>query len=106
MSNNQITLEELSKDLQRKISTQEEGSYSYELAKGGVEKITRKIGEEATEVIIAAFMNEKNPTDITKEELVGEVCDLIFHNMVLLAERKIDFSEILAEMTRRNNQKK
>lgn len=106
MSNNQITLEALSKDLQRKISTKEEGSYSYELAKGGVEKISRKIGEEATEVIIAAFMHEKNPSEQRKDELVGEVCDVIFHNLVLLAERKIDFSDILKEMNRRNNIKK
>ena len=77
-----------------------------ELANGGVEKITRKVGEEAIEVVIAAFLNDQQKSDKTREELVGEICDLIFHSLVLTAQQKIDFSEISAELTRRNNLKK
>jgi phosphoribosyl-ATP pyrophosphohydrolase/phosphoribosyl-AMP cyclohydrolase len=61
MPKNQLTLEELFATIKNKIATKEENSYSYDLAKKGVEKITRKIGEEALEVVVAAFINDKNP---------------------------------------------
>lgn len=102
----QLTLEELFATIKNKIETKEENSYSYDLAKKGVEKITRKIGEEAVEVVVAAFINDKNPNAKNREELIGEVCDLFYHNLVLLAAEKIEFSEILSELTRRNNKKK
>lgn len=106
MTKDQITLEDLFATIQTKISQKEEGSYSYELAKKGVEKITRKVGEEALEVVIAAFVNEKNKSIKSREDLIGEVCDLFYHNLVLLASQEIEFSEILSELTRRNNHKK
>ena len=55
-----------------------EGSYTTTLLRGGVDRIGRKIGEEAAEVIIAA----KNGG---AEELSGEVADLWYHSLVLLA---------------------
>ena len=106
MPKNQLTLEELSTIITEKISKKEKNSYSYELAKKGVEKITRKVGEEALEVVIAAFVNEKNKSIKSREDLIGEVCDLFYHNLVLLASQEIEFSEILSELTRRNNHKK
>jgi phosphoribosyl-ATP pyrophosphohydrolase len=106
MTKDQITLEDLFTTIKTKISQKEEGSYSYELAKKGVEKITRKVGEEALEVVIAAFVNEKNKSIKSREDLIGEVCDLFYHNLVLLASQEIEFSEILSELTRRNNHKK
>ncbi len=106
MPKNQLTLEELFALIQDKISKKEEGSYSYELTKKGVEKITRKVGEEALEVVIAAFINDRNPSTKSREELIGEVCDLFYHNLVLLASQQIEFSEILAELTKRNQSKK
>ena len=106
MTKDQITLEDLFATIQTKISQKEESSYSYELAKKGVEKITRKVGEEALEVVIAAFVNEKNKSIKSREDLIGEVCDLFYHNLVLLASQEIEFSEILSELTRRNNHKK
>ncbi len=105
MSKNQITLEELFALVKKKIDSKEKGSYSYELAKTGIEKITRKIGEEALEVVIAAFINQKKPSKKTRDELIGEICDLFYHNLVLLAAEKIEFSEILAELTKRNKKK-
>ncbi len=106
MSQNQITLEELFAIVKNKISTKEEGSYSYELAKKGVERLTRKVGEEALEVVIASFLHEKNSNEKTRSELIGEICDLIFHSLVLTAAQKIEFEEILSELSRRNKIKK
>lgn len=106
MSNNQITLEELYKITQNKILAKEEGSYSYEIAKQGVAKTTRKVGEEAVEVVVAAFINDKNPTEKNKEDLIGEVGDLLYHTLLLLAEQKIEFTEVLELLEKRNKVKK
>ena len=102
-SNNKINnLDQLFLLIKEKINSQEKNSYTYELAKGGVEKITRKVGEEAVEVVIAAFLNDRHNNQKTREDLIGEVCDLFYHNLVLLAEQKIEFSEIIAELNKRN----
>jgi phosphoribosyl-ATP pyrophosphohydrolase len=92
--------------IKNKITTQEAGSYSYELAKNGVDKVTRKIGEEALEVVIAAFLHEKSPNAHNKEELVGEICDLFYHTLVLMAKEDISLDAILEEFEIRNNKHK
>jgi phosphoribosyl-AMP cyclohydrolase / phosphoribosyl-ATP pyrophosphohydrolase len=71
-----------------------EGSYTAKLFEGGVDRICKKIGEEATEVVIAA----KN---VDRKELVWETSDLLYHLMVLLAERRISLDEIGDELARR-----
>lgn len=71
-----------------------EGSYTAKLFAGGVDRIGKKIGEEATEVVIAA----KNAD---KAELVWETADLLYHALVLLAERGVALDEIGAELSRR-----
>jgi len=106
MPKNQITIDELFEITKKKISTKEKGSYTYELHKSGLEKITRKIGEEALEVVIAAFINQKKPTKKNRDDLIGEVCDLFYHNLVLLASNDIELSEVLDELTKRNKAKK
>ncbi len=106
MPKNQITLEDLSALTVDKIKRKEKNSYTYELHKAGIEKITRKIGEEALEVVIAAFLHQKKSSKKTREDLIGEVCDLFYHSLVLLASQEIDFSEILKELNRRNSKKK
>jgi phosphoribosyl-ATP pyrophosphohydrolase len=106
MSQNQLSLQELFALVKKKILSKEDGSYSYELAKKGSERTTRKVGEEALEVVIATFMHEKNPTAKTRENLIGEICDLLFHSLVLTASQEIELDEILTELTRRNNLKK
>lgn len=106
MPKSNFTLEELSSLIESKIARREKNSYSYELAKKGVEKITRKIGEEALEVVIASFIYEKKQNKKSRQELIGEVCDLFYHNLVLLASQKIDFSEVLHELEKRNKKHK
>jgi phosphoribosyl-ATP pyrophosphohydrolase/phosphoribosyl-AMP cyclohydrolase len=78
---------------QRKVDAPE-GSYTAKLFAGGVDRIGKKIGEEATEVVIAA----KN-TD--RAELIWETADLLFHTLVLLAERDISLDDVGAELSRR-----
>ena len=71
----QIT-KEFNMILDRKKSG-EEGSYTAYLFNKGIEKILKKVGEETTEVVIASLGNDK-------EEVVGEICDLTYHVLVLM----------------------
>ncbi|MDR7317922.1 bifunctional phosphoribosyl-AMP cyclohydrolase/phosphoribosyl-ATP diphosphatase HisIE [Brevibacillus nitrificans] len=71
-----------------------EGSYTTYLFEKGVDKILKKVGEEAAEVIIAA----KNRSH---EELRYEASDLIFHLLVLLREQKLPLDQVLSELQRR-----
>ena len=71
-----------------------EGSYTNYLFDKGLDKILKKVGEEATEIIIAA----KNPAP---EEMVYEVSDFLYHVMVLMAEKGVTWEEITRELARR-----
>ena len=73
----------------------EEGSYTTYLFNKGLEKILKKVGEESTEVIIASLNG-------SKEELVGEINDLIYHVLVLMVEKGITLEDVEAEMVRRS----
>jgi phosphoribosyl-ATP pyrophosphohydrolase/phosphoribosyl-AMP cyclohydrolase len=74
------------------------GSYTAKLFAGGVDRIGKKIGEEATEVVIAAKNTDRG-------ELIWETADLLYHTLVLLAEREISLDEVGAELTRRATSK-
>jgi phosphoribosyl-ATP pyrophosphohydrolase len=102
MPKDKFSFDNLLELIKSKISSKDKNSYSYELVKNGVEKVSRKIGEEAVEVLIASFNHEKNPTKKTRQELIGEVCDLFYHNLVLLASQDIELAEILSELEKRN----
>ncbi len=71
-----------------------EGSYTNYLFDEGIDKILKKLGEEASEVIIAA----KNDN---KEEIIYEISDLMYHLIVLLAEKNISFNAIRGELYKR-----
>ncbi len=101
-----LSLDELFSLIKNKIATKEKNSYTFEIAKGGAEKITRKVGEEALEVVIAAFMNEQKNNKETRQDLIGEVSDLFYHTLVLLASQNIELDEILQELNKRNQSKK
>jgi len=79
--------------LDRKANPKE-GSYTNYLFDKGIDKILKKIGEEATEIIIAA----KNPDP---EEIKYEISDFLYHVMVLMAERGVSWKEITRELARR-----
>ncbi len=71
-----------------------EGSYTNYLFEKGIDKILKKVGEENTEIIIAA----KNPNP---EEIKYEISDYLYHLMVLMAERGITWEDIVQELSRR-----
>ncbi len=79
----------------RKTNPQE-GSYTSYLFEKGMDKILKKVGEESTEVIIAA--HAKN-----KRETVYEICDLIYHVMVLMVEMGISLKDLLVELAERRS---
>ena len=79
--------------LDRKANPQD-GSYTCYLFDKGLDKILKKVGEECAETIIAA----KN--DVTADT-VGEISDLIYHLLVMMAEKDIPLSDVLAELDRR-----
>ena len=76
----------------RKVNPKE-GSYTNYLFREGLDKILKKVGEEATETIIAAKTK--------KEDTVYEVADLVYHLTVLLAELNISWDEIKSELEKR-----
>lgn len=71
-----------------------EGSYTNYLFDKGIDKILKKVGEEATEIIIAA----KNPNP---EEIKYEISDFLYHVMVLMAEKKVTWEDITKELANR-----
>jgi phosphoribosyl-ATP pyrophosphohydrolase/phosphoribosyl-AMP cyclohydrolase len=71
-----------------------ETSYTAKLLHGGVDRIGKKIGEEATELVIAAKNGKR-------DEIRWEAADLLYHTLVLLAERGIDLDEVGEELLRR-----
>lgn len=86
------TLRELALILdERKQSADAEKSYVASLHHRGLNKILEKIGEEATETIIAA---KEVQSGGNREALVGEVADLWFHSMVMLSHLDIDLEEV------------
>jgi phosphoribosyl-ATP pyrophosphohydrolase len=91
-------LDELSNTLAERRSADPAASYVASLYAEGLNKILEKVGEEATEVIIAAkdAADGKNP-----EEVVKEVADLWFHSMVMLNELGLDHKAVLAELEAR-----
>lgn len=71
-----------------------EGSYTNYLFDKGIDKILKKCGEEATEIVIAA----KNPD---AEELKYEISDFLYHMMVLMAECGLDWNDVIKELAHR-----
>ena len=72
----------------------QEGSYTCYLFDKGLDKILKKIGEEATEIVIAA----KNPDP---EEIKYEAADFLYHLMVLMAEKGLTWEDITSELSQR-----
>lgn len=88
------TLFRLESTVTRRLSADPGSSYVAGLHARGLPVIARKLGEEAVETVIAALSG-------TREELVGEAADVLFHLTVLLAEKGVPLSEVMAELDRR-----
>jgi phosphoribosyl-ATP pyrophosphohydrolase/phosphoribosyl-AMP cyclohydrolase len=71
------------------------GSYTTSLLAGGVDTAGRKVTEEATEVLLAAKDDAAGSTHATRTALAGEAADLLYHALVLLAERDVAPAEVI-----------
>ncbi len=88
-------LSQLEKLIAEREATRPEGSYTTYLFKEGVDKILKKVGEEASEVIIAAKNRDKN-------ELSWETADLLYHVLVLLKEQDLPLDDVLKVLKERH----
>jgi phosphoribosyl-ATP pyrophosphohydrolase len=88
------TLSRLEATIAQRLTASPDASYVAKLHAKGLAKIAQKVGEEATEAVIAALTGDD-------AELVGEAADLLFHLMVLLAEKGVPLSAVLVELDRR-----
>lgn len=88
------TLERLERTIAERRTAAPGESYVASLSARGLPVIARKLGEEATEAVVAALAGDD-------AELIGEAADVLFHLMVLLAQKGIPLSAVLAELERR-----
>lgn len=88
------TLSRLEAVIAQRRSAAPGSSYVANLHAKGLTKIAQKLGEEATEAVIAALAG-------SREELKGEAADLLFHLLVLLGAKDIALADVLAELDRR-----
>lgn len=84
-------LKELYQVIEERKANPIEGSYTNYLLSEGIDKILKKVGEEASEVIIASKNNDANET-------VKEISDLIYHVLVLLSYKDIELSKVVKEL--------
>ena len=88
------TLSRLEATIAARRAADPDSSYVARLNAKGLATIAKKLGEEATETIIAALAQDR-------AALVGEAADLVFHLMVLLGHKGVPLADVLAELDRR-----
>ena len=89
------TLEKLYQVVLDRKSNPQEGSYTCYLFDKGLDKILKKVGEECSETIIAA----KNGVE---SDTVGEISDLLYHLVVMMAQKNIPLEAVMAELDARS----
>lgn len=89
------TLQQLYQVILDRRANPQEGSYTCYLFDKGLDKILKKVGEECAETIIAA----KNGV---QEDTVGEISDLVYHLMVMMADQNIPLAAVMEELDRRS----
>ena len=87
-------LQQLAKVLEERKGADPDSSYVAKLYDKGLDSILKKIGEEATETVMAA-------KDGNKEQIIYETADLWFHTLVMLADQDLSPDDVLAELARR-----
>jgi len=92
-----MTLEELEARIAIRAAASPEDSYTAKLIARGMNKAAQKLGEEATEAVIAAVTNDR-------AELVKESADLLYHLLVVLKAGNVPLAEIMAELDKRTAQ--
>lgn len=96
------TLRQLAIILEQRKSASADESYVASLHKKGLNKILEKVGEEATETILAAKDAATN-TDSAKQALISETADLWFHSLVMLSHLELHPDQVLEELEKRFN---
>ena len=96
--NNSEILAQLTEILEQRKGAEPDSSYVASLYNKGLDAILKKVGEEATETVMAA---KDVAAGGDKEKLVYEVADLWFHTMVLLADQDLSSDDVLQELARR-----
>ena len=89
-------LSQLEKVIDQRKDEDPKESYTAHLFSRGTTKMAQKVGEEGVEVALAAVAE-------TKEDLLGECADLFYHTLVLLADQKIELSEVMTVLQERHN---
>jgi phosphoribosyl-ATP pyrophosphohydrolase/phosphoribosyl-AMP cyclohydrolase len=92
-------LTRLASTIAHRAAQRPEGSYTSELLGGGVGKVSRKVGEEAVEVIVAAHTEDD-------ERLASEAADLLYHLLVLLQARGVPLDAVWLELERREKRER
>lgn len=88
-------LDKLYSVIEERRQNPKEGSYTTYLFNEGIDKILKKVGEESSEVIIGAKNN-------SKEEVIYETSDLVYHILVLLVEMGVSIEDIKNELEERH----
>ena len=91
-----FSLEALEEIIEARKTEMPDNSYTTSLFNEGIKKITKKLGEEASEVIIASLAEKRS-------DLIYESADLIYHLLVLLANEDISLEEVVDELSSRHN---
>ena len=94
-TNTAFTMEALYELIRGRKTSKKEGSYTTYLFEKGIDKILKKVGEESTEVIIAAKAGDK-------KETVYEIADLAYHVLVLMIEMGVSLEDITGELASRH----
>lgn len=94
-------LKQLDAVLEARKNQSADSSYVASLYDKGMEKILKKVAEEAAESVMAAKDFEHNPNQENREHLVYEITDLWFHTMVLLASQGLSSNDVITELQRR-----
>jgi phosphoribosyl-ATP pyrophosphohydrolase len=92
-----FTLETLDERIALRAAASPEESYTAKLIAAGIQRVARKLGEEATEAVIAAVADDR-------EGLTGEAADLLYHLLVLLRTAGVPLADVMAELETRTAQ--
>lgn len=90
-----LELNELENIIRDRKANPKAGSYTNSLFDAGINRMAQKVGEEATEVIVAALGQGR-------QEQIGELSDLFYHTLVLMAQLDITLDDVGAELEKRH----
>ncbi len=91
------TVDRLAATISARKTADPASSYTASLLQGGVDRIAKKLGEEAVEMVIAAVTNDK-------DALAGEAADVIYHFLLTLAAAGVSLDEVAARLQAREGQ--